>query len=310
MPGILSQLFPPRPKWSVDQIPDLTGKVILVTGGNTGIGKETCKQLLIKGAKVYLGARSVGKAKEAIEDLRQQTGREAIFLQMDLADLASVRRAAEEFLAKEEQLHVLFNNAGVMTPPIENITADGYDLQFGTNVVGHFFLVRLLLPLLIKTYEVTGTPTRIIVTCSSVEKYFSGPIQYDTLVDGPARVKLGKNRLYAQSKFGNVVLATELARRYTDKGVVVIGLDPGNIQSDLQREVSATSKWLMDHTLLHPTPFGALSQLYAGTMPEGEKLSGKYLVPWARLGAPNPKTQNEEEGKKLWNWLDAQIQGK
>jgi len=205
---------------------------------------------------------------------------------------------------------VLLNNAGVMTPPIEKITAQGYDLQFGTNVLGHYFLVQLLLPLLIKTYEHTGIRSRIVVTCSSVEKYFSGPIQYDTLTDTPARVKFGKGRLYMQSKFGNVMLATELARRYTDKGVVVIGLDPGNIQSDLQREHSATSKWLMDHTILYPTPFGALSQLYAGTMPEAEKMSGKYLVPWARLGSPNSKTQDVEEGKKLWNWLEAQVQGK
>ncbi|KZT56923.1 NAD(P)-binding protein, partial [Calocera cornea HHB12733] len=311
---------------SVNQIPDLAGKVMFVTGGNTGIGKEMCKQLFSKGAKVFLSARSASKAKEAIHDLRQTTGKAAIFLQMDLANLASIRKAAELFLAMEDQLHVLFNNAGVMSPPVANLTADGYDLQFATNVLGHYLFCWLLIPLLIRTYERTGTPTRLIVTGSSVEKYFSGPIQFDTFTDTPGRIKLGTRRLYMQSKYGNVMLATELARRYTDRGVVVIGLDPGNIQTDLQCGASPTANgFLIDHTILHPLPFGARSQLYAGTMPEAEKLSGKvrwgplhcqssdqpYFVPGA-LGAAwqNPKTQDEEECKKLWNWLDAQIQGK
>jgi NAD(P)-dependent dehydrogenase (short-subunit alcohol dehydrogenase family) len=117
MSSIISQFFPPKATWSVDQIPDLTGKVAIVTGacrpsssyrckltnawtgGNTGIGKETCKQLLIKNAKLYLFARSPDKAKQAIEELRQETGKEAIFIQMDLSDLMSVRNAAEQFLS-------------------------------------------------------------------------------------------------------------------------------------------------------------------------------------------------------------------
>jgi len=97
----LEQSFPPRPTWGTDDIPDLTGKVILVTGGNTGVGKETVKQLLAHNAKVYLAARSAQKANEAIEELKNEMGKKAIFLQLDLSDLLAVRKSAQEFLLKE-----------------------------------------------------------------------------------------------------------------------------------------------------------------------------------------------------------------
>lgn len=97
MSNILCQMFPPKPQWTTEHMPDLTGKICLVTGGNTGIGKETCKRLLMKNATVYLAARSRPKGEEAITDLKTQTGKEARFLQLDLADLDAVKRSAEEF---------------------------------------------------------------------------------------------------------------------------------------------------------------------------------------------------------------------
>ncbi|TFY69199.1 hypothetical protein EVJ58_g553 [Rhodofomes roseus] len=120
----------------MDQMPDLTGQVMLVTGGNAGLGKETVKALLEHNAKVYMGARDEQKARAAIEELKEKTGKEAVFLELNLANLASVKKSAEDFLSKEKQLHVLFNNAGVTCMPIEWVTDDGYDLTFGTNVVG------------------------------------------------------------------------------------------------------------------------------------------------------------------------------
>jgi len=110
--------------------------MLRLVGGNVGIGKETIKALLEHNAKVYMASRSKEKADAAISELKAQTGKEAIFLELDLSSLASVRKAAEEYLSKEHELHVLFNNAGVMWPPTELLTADGYDLQFGTNVLG------------------------------------------------------------------------------------------------------------------------------------------------------------------------------
>ncbi|THG97593.1 hypothetical protein EW026_g4429 [Hermanssonia centrifuga] len=116
---ILRQMFPPEPTWSTNHIPDLSSKVVLVTGGNTGIGKNTCKHLFAHGAKVYLSARSQSKAEQAIHDLQQETGKTAIVLQMDLADFDSVKKAAEDFKSRETELHILFLNAGVLGTPIE-----------------------------------------------------------------------------------------------------------------------------------------------------------------------------------------------
>jgi len=95
---ILRQLYPPSPEWSVDKISDLSGKVFIVTGGNAGIGRETCKQLLLKNAKLYLAARSESKAKAAIDELEKETGKKAIFLQLDLSDLDATRKSAQVFL--------------------------------------------------------------------------------------------------------------------------------------------------------------------------------------------------------------------
>ncbi|THH01123.1 hypothetical protein EW026_g1516 [Hermanssonia centrifuga] len=201
MSGFLTNIFPPKPTFSVDQIPDLDGQVVLITGGNTGIGKETAKVLLAQNAKVYVAGRNIQKVEEAIRDLKEETGKQAYALQLNLADLKSVKQAAEEFQTKETQLHVLFNNAGVMFPPIESLTTDGYDQQFGTNVLGHFYFTKLLTPMLLTTAVSTpGGRVRVINTSSMGHLMGNKYIDYDTLKDGPKRLKMGQ-KLYFQSKF-------------------------------------------------------------------------------------------------------------
>ncbi|THH01125.1 hypothetical protein EW026_g1514 [Hermanssonia centrifuga] len=202
MSGMLTNAFPPKPTWSVDESPDLSGQIIIVTGGNTGIGKETSKALLTHNAKVYIAGRNKEKVEEAIQDLLQETGKQAHALQLDLADLKAIKQAAEDFQTKETQLHVLFNSAGVMFPPIEMVTADGYDLQFGTNVLGHFYFTRLLTPMLLSTAASTpGGKVRVINTSSMGHLMGNKHIDYETLKDGPQRVKMGTQKLYFQSKF-------------------------------------------------------------------------------------------------------------
>ncbi|KAJ7154081.1 NAD(P)-binding protein [Mycena filopes] len=299
----ISQLFPPKSKFSVDDIPDLTGQVIIVTGGNSGVGKETVKALLQHNAKVYIATRSAEKTKAAIEDLKAQTGKEAEFLSVDLADLQSIKRGAEEFLKKESRLDVLFNNGGVMEPPIEQLTAQNYDLTFGTNVLGHFYLTKLLLPTLIATAS-PGKPARVVNTASSGAELFSQPINFNSLRDGPARKRLRPDQLYFQSKFGNVAFSNELFRRYGEQGVVSVALNPGNLQSGLQRYLSGVKKYLIS-LILYPTPMGALTQLWAGTTDEGATFGGKYLFPWARVGK-SPSTDAVAE-KELWTWLEEQV---
>lgn len=300
--SLTSQMFPPKPKWSVDDMPDLTGKVVIVTGGNTGCGKESVRVLLLHGAKVYLAARSEGKAREAIEDLKKETGHEAIFLPLDLADLVSVRRGAEEFLSKEKQLHILFNNAGVMLSPMDMLTKQGYDLQFGTNVIGHFHFTKLLLPALLAA----ATPTekaRVITTSSSAN--YMGTLNFDLWADGPARNKKASGDMYVQSKHGNVVFAVELARRYGAQNIVSHSLNPGSIRTDLQRHLSPFANKMQD-IFLFPVSMGALTQLWAGTSPEAGQMNGEFMIPWARLGKARKETGDPEVGKKLWEWLEVQ----
>ncbi|KAF8601568.1 NAD(P)-binding protein [Ceratobasidium sp. AG-I] len=312
--SIYKEVFHGKPHWSVDQVPDLTGQVIIVTGGNAGIGRETCKVLLEKGAKVYMAARSKSRADEAIQWLRNETnGKTPLFLELDLGNLDSVRRAAEEFKQKEQELHVLFNNAGVMTPPIDMKTSNGYDLQFGTNVLGHYLFTISLLPVLIHTAQTSG-PVRVVNTSSVGHRITpKGGIDYATLVPNDARAdevrkKTGTQRLYGQSKWGNIVFANEFARRYQAQGIISSSVHPGGIRTELARHLTLGSfGTAVLNAFMWPTPYGAITQLYAGTTPEGLELSGQYLIPWAKLSKSRADTRDEAAGKKLWEWLEEQV---
>jgi len=306
IPSVFSQSFPPKSRFTFNDIPDLSGKVIIVTGANTGIGKETVKALLTHDAKVYVAARSEEKAHRAIQDLLEATGKEAHFLKLDLSDLQSIKAAAEEFTSKEKELHVLFNNAGVMWPPHELLTADGYDLQFGTNVLGHFYFTKLLLPILISTAK-SSPDGHVRVVNSSSMGHIQGRLDFNTFRDGPARKRTNTYALYYQSKFGNVVYATELARRYGDDGIISTSLNPGIIASDLTRYLNPVARFFVP-LVLHSVSHGALTQLWAGTSAEAVTFNGMYLIPWARIGEPRPDTQDPEMGKALWTWLEEQVE--
>ncbi|KAK0243938.1 hypothetical protein EDD85DRAFT_180695 [Armillaria nabsnona] len=305
--SFITQTWPPQPKFSIDQIPDLSGKVVIITGGNTGVGYETAKALLPRNAKVYIASRNAKKAGDAIDKLREDTGKDAIFLPLDLASLKSVRAAADQFLSKEKELNILFNNAGVMEPNIDELTEEGYDLTIGVNVVGHFYFTKLLLPALLAVSQNTpGTEARIVNTASFASE-MADKLDYDTFKDGPIRRKLGSVSMYYQSKFANLLYSTEFSRRYREGGIVCSCVNPGNIATELQRTLQPGVKRFLIRRILYPAPYGALTQLYAGTSLEGADFNGKYLIPWARLGTPNPASQDEQKGKQLWDWLEDQV---
>ncbi|KAF9479836.1 NAD(P)-binding protein [Pholiota conissans] len=305
--SMYTETFPPKSKFSTKDIPDLSGKVIIVTGANTGIGKETAKALLEHNAKVYIAARSSEKATKAIQELKTATGKEALYLKLDLADLKSVKAAVEEFSTKEKELHVLFNNAGVMIPPIEQLTAQGYDLQFGTNVIGHFYFTKLLIPLLVAGAKSSPDGKARVVNTSSSGSLFTKTIRFDALRDTAARKKAGTQEMYFQSKLGNVLFANELAKRYGDQGIVSTSLNPGNIRTDLQRNAGKFLMFFLELTLWD-APYGALTQLWAGTSPEGANLNGKYLIPWARIGTGNKAGNDPKLQGDLWKWLEEQTE--
>ncbi|OCH84430.1 NAD(P)-binding protein [Obba rivulosa] len=302
------QSWPPKPQFSPNHIPDLTGRVVIVTGGNTGIGKETIKALLEHNAKVYMASRSKDKADVAIQELKEETGKEAIFLQLDLGNLAAIKKAADEFLSKERELHVLFNNAGVMLPPLDWLTDDGYDMQFGTNVLGHWYFTELLMPALLAGKESSPDGHARVITTSSSAAYMY-TVNWELFRDGPARKKMSSQELYAHSKFLNVVVAREVAKRYGDKGIISLSCNPGNLKTDLQRHIPTFARRIM-HSMLYPAHMGALTQLWGGLMPEPAQHNGEFLIPWARFGKCRAEAYDDATGERLWNYLQEQVKGK
>ncbi|KAK7449211.1 short-chain alcohol dehydrogenase [Stygiomarasmius scandens] len=222
-------LFIPAPSWSVDKMPDMTGKVVIVTGGSAGIGKLTVKALLEKNATVYLAARDQQKSQTVIDEYTRLTGRTATFLKLDLADLHSVEAAAREFSRSKRPNFMYYTITGkaVMMTPKNQFSPQGYDLQFATNVLGHFYLTKLLLPTLLSTAQYASDKVRVITVSSCAQYIMKYKFDVGSFIDGPIRQKQGPMDLYSQSKFGNILFANELARRYGEKGMVSISLNPG-----------------------------------------------------------------------------------
>jgi len=314
--AMLADYWPPKPEFTTDDIPDFSGKVMIVTGGNAGIGKETAKVLLQHNVKVYIACRSAEKAKAAAEELRSTTGKtedDLKILSLDLSNLATVKAAVAEFLRYESRLDVLFNSGGAMSCPLDQVTIHGHDMQFGTNVIGHFYLTQLLLPTLIATAESSPDHHVRVVNVSSGAHWIApspgrgGPILYDTLVDGPTRTKYGdQTGLYAQSKAGNILFAKALARKYSSQGIVSTSVNPGPINTDLFRHVNPWIRWFFQ-LVLYPVSLGVLTSLYAGTAPEAAEFNGKFLGPWARVQPCRADMDDVDGQEELWTWLEGEI---
>ncbi|KAJ7351283.1 NAD-P-binding protein [Mycena albidolilacea] len=313
MGAILARISPPKFRPERD-VPDLSGKIIIVTGGNTGIGYETVKQLLLKNAKVYLAARSPEKAAAAIKRLEQETKKSAIFLQLDLADLPSVRKATETFLSQESRLDILFNNGGVMISPPDLLTAQNHDLQFGTNVIGHFFLTELLLPALTQSYQETQVPARILHTSSAGHAFAPGNgIDFVSLKGGPERDAWVKKKgsitsrgmLYGESKLGNILISNYFAKTHSDV-LVSCSLHPGSINTELTRHAA---NWLqaIANPFFYPAPMGAYTQLWGATVATPAQITGQYLVPWGKVAKADKRASNTKLEEEVVAYIKDQI---
>ena len=262
-------------------MPDQGGRLALVTGANSGLGLETARALAAHGATVVLACRSPQKAAAAraqlLTDLAHQSAASPHgaldCLSLDLADLASVAAAADTLAQRYGRLDLLINNAGVMAPP-RTLTRDGFELQFGTNHLGHFALTQALLPLL------KGQSDARVVSVTSGAQYF-GRIDFDDL-QGERRYDRWK--AYSQSKLANVMFTLELQRRLdaANAGINALAAHPGLARTSLQpSSVAASGSWfepiayrLMD-PLFQSAAMGALPQLYAATAPEASP-AGHY----------------------------------
>jgi len=261
-------------KWTADQMPSQAGRTAVVTGANSGLGEETARELAAAGAQVVLACRDTAKGEKAAAAIREHTpGASVIVEPLDLASLASVRACAERLVSGCESLDLLINNAGVMAPGQRRETADGFELQIGTNHLGPFALTLLLLP------RMEGRKGARVVTVSSTAHKF-GRIRFDDL---QSERSYGRWRCYGQSKLANVLFARELDRRLRERGSVVASLaaHPGYAATNLQtaappafdRAVFAISNRL----LAQSAEMGALPQLYAATRPDLE--GGLFIGP-------------------------------
>jgi dehydrogenase/reductase SDR family protein 13 len=248
------------------RIGDLDNRTFLVTGANTGIGRETALALAGRGARVFVASRSEQKTLPVIDEIVAQTGNRSVeFLSLDLGDLSSVRTCADEFLREGEPLHVLINNAGMAGK--RGMTPSGFELAFGTNYVGPFLLTALLLDRLRES-----APARI-VNVASVGHYRAPGIDFQA-VRRRTKSFTGFPE-YCVSKLGNVLHAQELARRLDGTGVTTYSLHPGSIASDVWRHVPWPVRPLLTRKMRSPAE-GARTSLYCATSPEVAGESGCY----------------------------------
>ena len=292
-------------RWTARDIPDQTGRVALVTGANSGLGYHTALELARHGAKVVVASRSDVRGKEAMARIIAEVPDADLDLRaLDLASLANIRSFAEGLKASYPSLDLLVNNAGVMAIP-RQLTADGFEMQFGTNHLGHFALTGLLLPLLLKKQD-----ARIVTVSSTAHK--PGRIDFDDLQHERSYRKW---KVYSDSKLANLLFAYELQRRLaaTEAGLISVAAHPGTSATNL---VNVSAQDNLIKRLVMPAGArlisqsaakGALPQLYAATSPDVK--GGEYFGPNGiaeSFGYPKrvdsiPASKNLDDAARLWS---------
>jgi retinol dehydrogenase-12 len=263
--------------------------VALVTGANTGIGRVTARELARLGMHVIVACRSEEKGREAVAAIRRETGSDSVeLLRLDLTSLASVRAAAREFLAKGIPLRLLVNNAGVGGQ--RGVTADGFELHFGTNHLGHFLLTTLLLDTLI-----ASAPARIVNVSSKAHVDATG-IDWSR-VEGSTRTITGLPE-YAVSKLANILFTKELARRLAGTGVTTYALHPGVVASDVWRRIPWPIRPLVTRNMLSNDD-GAKTTLPCATSPDAANETGLYYDTAAPRD-PSPPANDAALARELW----------
>jgi NAD(P)-dependent dehydrogenase (short-subunit alcohol dehydrogenase family) len=292
-------------KWTAEQIPPQTGKTALVTGANSGIGYQAALELARHGAHVLLGCRSVAKGQDALARLlKAAPGASAEVVELDMASLASIRAFAAAFAARGNALDILVNNAGVMALPTRELTADGFERQFGTNHLGHFALTGLLMPALLK-----AAAPRVVTVASLAHR--TGKIVFDNLQSEKKYVPWDA---YNASKLANILFAKELQRRAQAAGskLLSIPVHPGVATTSILengpglKDVKARLVKLLAPFLFQSDEAGALPTLYAATSPDAK--GGEYIGPdgfqafkgYPTVEQPRPQALDEATGKKLW----------
>ncbi|KAK0717946.1 hypothetical protein B0T26DRAFT_872266 [Lasiosphaeria miniovina] len=288
-------------------IPSLAGKVILITGANSGLGKQSSLELAKHGpAQLWMAARSPEKGVEAVADVKNKVpGAAVAFLELDLSSFDSIKCAAKTVLDSTQRLDILMLNAGLMGCP-PKLTAEGYEIQMGTNHMGHALLLELLLPLLERT-----SGARVVSMASSAWKH-AGPekIQFDTLKSLDRRV--GPVQRYIQSKVANTLYATEFAAHHP--GLLIVSINPGEVDTNLFTrepgdEVMRSLQTDVVPKVVRPVEEGVLNQLWAATAPSEKLVSGLHYEPVGVHHKPEGLRLDTELAAKLWEWTEKELEG-
>jgi NAD(P)-dependent dehydrogenase (short-subunit alcohol dehydrogenase family) len=281
--------------WTTTDIPDQSGRTAVVTGANTGLGYETAAALAARGAHVVLAVRNLDKGKAAADLIvRRYPGAEVSLQELDLTSLESVREAANQLRAAHDRIDLLVNNAGVMMTP-KSTTKDGFELQFGTNHLGHFALTGRLLDRLL------ATPGSRVVTVSSMG-HRAGRIRFDDLQSERRYHRLSA---YGQSKLANLLFTYELQRRLAGTNTVAVAAHPGGSSSELSRYLPSAVQ-LVFRPLEQDTEMGALPTLRAATDPDAT--GGQYFGPggfaemrgYPKVVASNGRSHDGAVQRRLW----------
>lgn len=267
---------------------DLTGKVVLITGANTGIGRVTARELANRGAHVFLACRSREKTEPVLQEIAQLNRGKAEYLPLDLGDLNSVRQCAELFLARDIPLHLLINNAGLAGQ--RGITRSGFELAFGTCHVGHFLLTQLLLERM-----KASAPARIVVIASMAHRH-AKTIDFDAVQKSSRSLTAFQE--YGVAKLANILFVKELAKRLQGTGVTTYALHPGVVATEVWRSVP----WPLDRLIkrfMLTTEEGAATTLYCATDAAIANESGRYYDN-CREKTPTAVAQDMALANRLW----------
>jgi NAD(P)-dependent dehydrogenase (short-subunit alcohol dehydrogenase family) len=287
-------------KWSAADVPDQSGRVAIVTGANSGLGYDTATVLAGKGAHVVLAVRNLAKGQEAADKIKAANPNAVVVLQeLDLASLDSVRKAADALRTAHPRIDLLINNAGLMYVPTRETTKDGFEMQFGTNHLGHFALTGLLLDNML---AVDGSR---VVTVSSVGHRILARIHFE---DPHLTRKYNRVEAYGQSKLANLMFTYDLQRRLTLKGAATVALaaHPGVADTELMRYLPDFIPDFMWRSVAQPADKGALPTLRAATDPDAR--GGQYYGPDGigevkgspKVVASSAQSRNEELQRRLW----------
>ncbi|KAJ7497599.1 oxidoreductase [Mycena latifolia] len=289
-------------------IPDLVGKVIFVTGGTAGLGKQSIVALARKNpTHIYFSGRDADRAAALIAEVTADVpSAQLTFVKCNMSSLANVAEAAKEVVSKTERLDIMMCNAGVLAPPA--LTEDGYEIQFGINHLAHALLVKLLLPTLLRTPDARV----VVMTSQAFSGAPSGGIQFDKLRTTQSGFPASIFR-YPQSKLANLLYAAELARRYPQ--ITAVSVHPGVANTAMFLDAPWVEKLIIKsiqmwkgEPIVSPEA-GAFTQLWAATVAKSELVNGEFYVPVGVLGKHSELSVDKELAAKLWDWTEKELEG-